>query len=109
MSYYQNTKKKDDAIDTLTSTDSTQSTKAKKSHRTKKPSKEEALKRIIGVLDNRLINPKDFTVDPSFLKELDEIIESIHKHQCKAKVYPRKCIIFARTIKTRTIKFCSSN
>ena len=104
MSYYQNTKKKDDAIDTLTSTDSTQSTKAKKSHRTKKPSKEEALKRIIGVLDNRLINPKDFTVDPSFLKELDEIIESIHKHQCKAKSISKKMYNFCQNNKDENDK-----
>ena len=43
------------------------------------------LKAIVRVLDDKLINPKDFTVSPELLKELQEIIENIHTYQSKAK------------------------
>lgn len=84
MSYYQTVSNSSDIIDT--SSNNTDSSK----HRSKKTQKkvgkiEDNLKSIIRVLDNRLINPKDFTVSTTQLKELDEIIESIHAHQCKCK------------------------
>ena len=80
MSYYQS------VSNSSTSTSKHKSKKTEKSkYKNKKVKMEDNLKSIIRVLDNRLINPKDFTVSPNLLKELDEIIESIHSYQCKSK------------------------
>ena len=89
MSYYQTVSNSSDIIDTSSNNTDSSKHKSKKTHKStykKKTVKmEDNLKSIIRVLDNRLINPKDFTVSSTQLKELDEIIESIHAHQCKSK------------------------
>ena len=94
MSYYsQSNNSKSDVIDFLGSTTDkstvTSTSKSDKKKQTETKSKkgklENHLKSIIRILDNRLINPKDFTVSSNLLKELDEIIENIHNYQSKAK------------------------
>ena len=93
MSYYSQSNSKSDVIDFLGSTTdkstatSTSKTDEKKRKETKnnKGKLENNLKSIIRILDNRLINPKDFTVSSILLKELDEIIGNIHNYHSKAK------------------------
>ena len=93
MSYYQSNTKSNDIIDLLGSTSTNTSRKvtitSTKSDTVQKPKnkkkKVDQLKAIVRVLDDRLINPKDFTVSPELLKELQEIIENIHTYQSKAK------------------------
>ena len=93
MSYYSQSNSKSDVIDFLGSTtDKSTATKTSKTDKTKKIETKNRkgklanhLKSIVRILDNRLINPKDFTVSSNLLKELDEIIENIHTYHSKAK------------------------
>ena len=93
MSYYSQSNSKSDVIDFLGSTtDKSTATKTSKTDKTKKIETKNKkgklanhLKSIVRILDNRLINPKDFTVSSNLLKELDEIIENIHTYHSKAK------------------------